>query len=152
MKQHREPQFCETERTPEQRLDTVQWAFGVSASAGGAPSPELVQLYERYILGEIDMAAIGVELEKMYPTTRGDDPRYAPGQPTDRWYPQLDVAPNPPYKPLPADYDASNEVAEPAGPELPADECVAQLRAFVADIRQHVAEMPPRQPYTRLDV
>lgn len=147
MKQDRKPQFCETERTPEQRLDSVQWAFGVSAGAGGAPSPELVRLYERYIFGEIDTQHIGEALRAMYPQQPSNDPM-------PRWTPDLDAAPNRPPKALPAGYvyDAAEEEEAPAGPEVPAAVCVAELRALVADIRQHVAEMPPRQPYTRLDV
>ncbi len=147
MSQHREPQFCETERTPAQRLESVQWAFGVAASAGGGLSPELVQLYERYILGEIDLAIIRVEMDRLYPQQPTTDPY-------PRYQPDLSGAPSPPYKPLPADYvpEPAEEEPEPAGPEVPAAVCVAQLRAFVADIRQHVSERPPRQPYTRLDV
>jgi hypothetical protein len=77
-----EPQFSETERTAEQRLESVHWAFGVSASAGGAPSSELVQLYERYILGELDMAGIDVAMNQLYPQYPSNDPhaKYAPGE------------------------------------------------------------------------
>lgn len=148
MSQPREPQFSEDERTPEQRLEGVQWAFGVSASAGGAPSPELVQLYERYILGEIDMLAIDVEVNRMYPQYPSNDP-YA-----GRWTPNLDVAPSRPYEPFPADYvpEPAEEEPAPAGPEVPAAVCVAQLRAFVQEIVEHLATLPPRQQYMRLDV
>lgn len=96
MSQPREPQFSEDERTPEQRLEGVQWAFGVSASAGGAPSPELVQLYERYVLGEITLGTIGAEVDRLYPQKPSNDP-YPPYQP------DLSGAPAPPYmkhKPL----------------------------------------------------
>ena len=122
MSQPREPQFFEDERTPEQRLDSVQWAFGVSASAGGAPSPELVQLYERYILGEIDMQYISAEMDRMYP-------QYPSNDPTPPYQPNLDVAPNrPPEAPPGYVYDADEEEEAPAGPEMPAALCVAQLR------------------------
>ena len=68
------PWFSETERTPAQRLESVQWAFGVSVSAGGAPSPELVQLYECYILGEIDLCGTRLEMELLYPKHPTTDP------------------------------------------------------------------------------
>jgi hypothetical protein len=139
------PSFSETERTPEQRLESVQWAVGVSASAGGAPSPELVQLYERYILGEIDMQHVGEALRAMYPQQPSNDP-------TPRWTPNLDVAPNrPPEVPPGFVYDAAEEEA-PAGPDVPAAVCVAQLRAFVQEIAEHQATQPPRQRYVQIDV
>ena len=141
------PQFCETERTPEQRLESVQWAFGVSASAGGAPSPELVQLYERYILGEIDLASVGAAVRQLYPQYPSNDP-YA-----GRWTPSLDVAPNrPPEAPPGYVSDASEKEQVPAGPDMPAALCVAQLRAFVQEIIEHQATQPPRQRYFQLDV
>ena len=146
MKQDREPQFCETERTPEQRLESVQWAFGVSASAGGAPSPELVQLYERYIFGEIDTQYIDTELNRMHP-------QYPSNDPTPPYQPNLDVEPNrPPEVPPGYVYDAAEEEAAPAGPEMPAAVCVAQLRAFVQEIIEHQATQPPRQRYIQIDV
>lgn len=139
------PSFSETERTPEQRLESVQWAFGVSASAGGAPSPELVQLYERYILGEIDMQYISVEMNRMYP-------QYPSNDPTPRYQPNLDVEPNrPPEAPPGYVYDAAEEEEAPAGPEMPAAVCVAQLRAFVQEIVEHLATQPPRQRYLYFD-
>jgi len=142
-----EPQFSETERTPEQRLESVQWAFGVSASAGGAPSPEVVQLYERYILGELDLVDIELEMNRMYPQYPSNDP-YA-----GRWTPNLDVAPNQPVEVPPGfEYDAAEEEEAPAGPEMPAAVCVAQLRAFVQDIVEHLATQPPRQRYIQIDV
>ena len=96
------PQFSETERTAQQRRESVNFAVGVTMSQGGI-SPALTALYKRYIAGEVDTEYIDVQLEKMYPTTRGDDPRYAPGQPTDRWYPDLDVPPNRPLRPVPGE-------------------------------------------------
>lgn len=99
MSQDREPQFCETERTRQQRRESVNFAVGVTMSQGGGISPALTALYKRYIAGDVDTAYIDAELEKMYPTTHGDDPRYAPGQPTDRWYPNLNVPPNRPLFP-----------------------------------------------------
>ena len=138
------PSFCETERTPAQRLESVQWAFGVSASAGGAPSPELAQLYERYILGEIDLAGIRTEIERLYPKQPTTDPY-------PRYKPDLSGAPSPPYKPLPAGYVFAAEVL-PEEPEPSAEDCLVLFRALVAEVRQHAAEMPRRQPYTRLDV
>ena len=148
MKQDREPQFCETERTPEQRLESVQWAFGVSASAGGAPSPELVQLYERYILGEIDTQYIDRELNRMYPQYPSNDPyaKYAPGE-----GPYIEPAPLVEAAPGFAD-DTAEEEEAPAGPEMPAALCVAQLRAFVQEIVEHLATQPPRQRYIQIDV
>ena len=148
MSQDREPQFCETERTPEQRLEGVQWAFGVSASAGGAPSPEVVQLYERYIFGEIDMQHIGLEMQRMYPQYPSNDPyaKYAPGEgPYVEPAPLVEAAPG-------FEHDAAEEEDAPAGPEMPAALCVAQLRAFVQDIVEHLATQPPRQRYIQLDV
>lgn len=147
MSQDREPQFCETERIPEQRLESVQWAFGVSASAGGAPSPELVQLYERYILDEIDTQHIGEALRAIYPQQPSNDP-YA-----GRWTPDLDVAPNrPPEAPPGYVCDAAEEEEAPAGLEMPAALCVAQLRAFVREIVEHQATQPPRPRYIQTDV
>ncbi|SFQ84228.1 hypothetical protein [Hymenobacter arizonensis] len=147
MSQDREPQFCETERTPEQRLESVQWAFGVSASAGGAPSPEVVQLYERYILGEIDMQHIDVAMSQLYPQYPSNDP-YA-----GRWTPNLDVEPARPVEVPPGfEYDPAEEEDAPAGPEMPAALCAAQLRAFVQDIVEHLATQPPRQRYIQIDV
>lgn len=89
-------------------------------------------------------------MDRPYPQYPSNDPVYGPGKPTDRWYPNLDAAPSLPCEPRPADCVYVEE--EPAGPEPPADVCVALLRAFVVDIRQHVAQLPPRQPYTRLNV
>ncbi len=148
MSQDREPQFCETERTPEQRLESVQWAFGVSASAGGAPSPEVVQLYERYILGEIDMQHIDVAMNQLYPQYPSNDP-YA-----GRWTPDLDnIEPARPVEVPPGFvYDADEEEPAPAGPEMPAAVCVAQLRAFVQEIVEHQATPPARQRYIQIDV
>lgn len=143
-----EPQFSETERTPEQRLESVQWAFGVSASAGGAPSPEVVQLYERYILGELDMAGIDVAMNQLYPQYPSNDPyaKYAPGEgPSVEPAPLVEVPPG-------FAADAAEGEAAPAGPEMPAAVCVAQLRAFVQDIVEHQATQPPRQRYIQIDV
>ena len=93
------PSFSETERTPEQRRESVKFAVGVTMSQGGGISPALTALYRRYVAGEVDMAYIDTQLETMYPTTRGNDPRYAPGQPADRWYPTLNVPPSRPLFP-----------------------------------------------------
>ncbi|UOQ83279.1 hypothetical protein [Hymenobacter sp. 5414T-23] len=147
MSQDCEPQFSETERTPEQRLESVQWAFGVSASAGGAPSPEVVQLYERYIFGELDMAGIDVAMNRLYPQYPSNDP-YA-----SRWTPNLDVEPARPVEVPPSfEYDPDGEEANPAGLVMSAALCVAQLRAYVQDIVEHLAAQPPRQRYISIDV
>jgi hypothetical protein len=143
MKTSYTPVFSGTERTPAQRLESVQWAIGMAASAGGVPSPELVPLYERYILGEMDLAGIRMEMERLYPKQPTTDhyPRYKP---------DLSGAPSPPYKPLPAGYVFEAEVLPE--PEPPAEECLVLFRALVEEVRQQATELPPRQPYTRLDV
>lgn len=87
--------FSETERTPQQRRETVKWAVGLAMSQGGSASPELVALYNRYIAGEITLATIRAEVERLYPQQPSTDP-YPPYQP------DLNGEPAPPYKPIPA--------------------------------------------------
>jgi hypothetical protein len=94
------PYFSETERTPQQRRESVKWAVGVAMSQGGSASPELVALYNRYIAGEIDLAYIRAELTRLHPQQPTTDPRYAPGQPTARWQPNLHAKPSRPYEPV----------------------------------------------------
>lgn len=143
------PYFSENERTPAQRLDTVQFALGVSASAGGQASAESLALYERYILGEIDLEHVGAAVREMYPQYPSNDP-YA------SYKPDLSGAPAPPYKPLPADaiQEAAaepDEAAAPDEPEQPAAVYVARMRAFAQDIADHLATQPPRQRYIYFD-
>ena len=90
------PHFAETERTPQQRRAGVKWAVGVAMSQGGAASPQLAALFNRYIAGEIDLACIRAEITRMYPPQPSSDPA-----PT-RWHPNLNAAPNRPYEPLDA--------------------------------------------------
>ncbi len=144
------PSFCETERTPAQRLDTVQFALGVSATAHGQASPESLALYERYILGEIDLAYIGAAVREMYPQYPSNDP-YA------TYKPDLSGEPAPPYQPLPADAiqevaQETDEAEEPNEPEQPAEVYVARMRAFAQEIADHLATQPPRQRYISIDV
>lgn len=82
------PVFSKTERTAAQRRESVQWAAGVTASQGSHISPALRDLYRRYVAGEIDIRYIDAELDRLYPQVPSDDPRYAPGQPTNRYYPE----------------------------------------------------------------
>lgn len=143
------PSFSENERTPAQRLDTVQFALGVSATAHGQASPESLALYERYILGEIDLAYIGAAVRDMYPQQPSNDP-YPP------YKPDLSGEPAPPYKPLPADAiqkatEEPDEAAEADEPEQPAAVYVARMRAFAQDIADHLATQPPRQRYIYFD-
>jgi hypothetical protein len=144
------PSFCETERTPAQRLDTVQFALGVSATAHGQASPESLALYERYILGEIDLAYIGAAVRDMYPQYPSNDPYGG------RWTPNLNAEPAAPYEPLPADaiqeVEEPDEAEEPDEPEQPAEVYVARMRAFAQEIADHLATQPPRQRYISIDV
>lgn len=136
------PSFSENEQTPAQRWDTVQFALGVSASAGGQASPESVQLYERYILGEIDLAHVGEAVRQLYPQYPSNDPY------TRRWTPNLNAEPaRPPEAPPGYVYDPAEDAVPEAEPEQPAEVYVARLHAFVQEIAEHVATLPPRQPY-----
>lgn len=142
----RAPYFSENEQTPAQRWDTVQFALGVSASAGGQASAESVQLYERYILGETDLEHVGAAVRQLYPQYPSNDPyaRYAPGE-----GPYVEPAP---VQEAPPDfvYDPAEEPE--AEPEQPAEVYVARLRAFVQEIADYVATLPPRQRYIQIDV
>lgn len=82
------PHFSDTEKTAAQRSESVKFAVGVSLSQGASISPELKALYQRYVAGEIDIAFIDQELALMHPQVPTTDPRYQPGQPTDRYYPE----------------------------------------------------------------
>jgi len=138
------PYFSENERTPAQRLDTVQFALGVAATAHGQASPESLALYGRYILGEIDLAHVGAAVRELYPQYPSNDP-YA------FYKPDLSGEPAPPYQPLPA--DAIPEAAEePDEAAEPAEVYVARMRAFAQDIADHLATEPPRQRYIQIDV
>ncbi|HEX8659017.1 MAG TPA: antitoxin VbhA family protein [Hymenobacter sp.] len=147
------PSFSENERTPAQRLDTVRFALGVSATASGQASPESLQLYERYVLGEIDLAYIGAAVRERYPQSPSNDPyaKYAAGEGPYVAPARLLEAP------LPADaaQEAAaepDEAAAPDEPEPPAEVYVARMRAFAQDIADHLATQPPRQRYIQLDV
>jgi hypothetical protein len=144
MSQDREPQFSETERTPAQRWDTVQFALGVSASAGGQASAESVQLYERYILGEIDLEHVGAAVRQLYPQYPSNDPH------AGRWTPTLDAEPARPLE-APPGYEHDPAEEPHAEPEQPADVYVARLRAYVQEIADYVATLPPRQRYIYFD-
>lgn len=144
------PCFSENERTPAQRLDTVQFALGVAATAHGQASPESLALYERYILGEIDLAHVGAAVRELYPQYPSSDP-YA------FYKPDLSGEPAPPYQPLPADAipeaaEEPDEAAAPDEPEQPAEVYVARMRAFAQDIADHLVTEPPRQRYIQIDV
>ena len=144
------PYFSENERTPAQRLDTVQFALGIAATAHGQASPESLQLYERYILGEIDLEHVGAAVRDMYPKQPSTDP-YPP------YVPDMTGEPSPPYKPLPADSiqeaaQEPDEAAEPDEPEQPAAVYVARMWALAQDIADHLATQPPRQRYIQIDV
>ena len=147
------PCFSENERTPAQRLDTVQFALGVSATAHGQASPESLALYERYILGEIDLAYIGAAVREMYPQYPSNDPyaKYKPGE-----GPYVEPA-RPLEAPLPADAiqeaaEEPDEAAAPDEPEQPAEVYVARMRAFAQEIADHLDTPPPRQRYIQIDV
>lgn len=144
----RAPYFSANEQTPAQRWDTVHFALGVSASAGGQASPESVQLYERYILGEIDLAYIGAAVRQLYPQHPSNDP-YA-----GRWTPRLDAAPSPLLE-TPSGHanDPAEEVesAPEAEFEQSAVVYVARWRAFAQEIAEFVATLPPHQPYLYFD-
>ena len=93
------PVFTDTERTSAQRSESVKWAVGVTMSQGQSISPRLTALYKRYIAGEIDQAYIDNALELMYPNQPTTDPRYQPGSPTDRYYPEpVEAAPTQQYQ------------------------------------------------------
>ena len=72
--QYRKPKFARTERTPAQRWETVSWAFAAGSADGGGPSPELVQLYKFYVAGDIDLAMVRGELDRLYPQYPSGDP------------------------------------------------------------------------------
>ncbi len=90
------PYFSETERTPQQRRESVKWAVGVAMSQGGGASPELTALFNRYIAGEISLATIRAEVARRYPQQLSTDPT-----PT-RWRPNLNAERSRPYAPLDA--------------------------------------------------
>ncbi len=88
------PYFSETERTPQQRRESVKWAVGVAMSQGGGASPELTALFNRYIAGEISLVTIRVEVARRYPQQPSTDPT-----PTC-WRPNLNAEPSQPYEPV----------------------------------------------------
>jgi hypothetical protein len=83
------PHFSDTERTAAQRSESVKFAVGVTMSQDLAIPAPVKELYKRYISGEIDIAYIAGEIDRMYPQVPTTDPRYQPGRPTDRYYPEL---------------------------------------------------------------
>ncbi|MFD2722143.1 hypothetical protein ACFST9_25730 [Hymenobacter monticola] len=138
------PYFSENEQTPAQRWDTVQFALGIAATAQGQASAESLQLYERYIFGEIDLEHVGAAVRDLYPQQSSND-SHAGG-----WTPNLDAEPaRPPQAPPGYVYDPAEEPA--AEPEQPADVYVARMRAFAQDIADHLATQPPRQRYIYFD-
>jgi len=126
MSQYRLPQFCETEQTPAQRWESVSGAFAAGSSDGGGPSPELVQLYKFYVAGDIDLAMIRGELDRMYPQYLSGDPKH-PGLP----------APRPVLPPL--------VLIEKPGRVFP-------FAAEMAALMQEIEALPPPQPYIQLDI
>ena len=126
MKQYRKPKFARTERTAAQRWDSVSWAFGAGSADGGGPSPELVRLYKFYVAGDVDLAMIRGELDRMYPQYPSGDPNY-PDPP----------APRPVFPPL--------MLAEEPGRVFP---FAAEMAALV----QEINNLPPRVHYTQIDV
>lgn len=126
MSQYRAPQFSETEQTPTQRWKSVTWALGAGSADGGGPSAELVRLYKFYIAGDIDLAMLDGELDRLYPQYPGGDPSY-PVPPALR----------PVFPPL--------VLVEEPGRVFP-------FAAELAALAQEIAALPPRQPYIRLDV
>jgi hypothetical protein len=83
------PKFSETEKTAAQRSESVRFAVGVTMSQNLPIAPELKELYKRYIAGEIDLAYIDSTLTRQHPQVPTTDPRYQPGQPSSRYYPEL---------------------------------------------------------------
>jgi hypothetical protein len=138
------PSFSENERTPAQRLDTVQFALGIAATAQGQASLESLQLYERYILGEIDLAHVGAAVRELYPQQPSNDP-------CPPYQPDLSGEPAPAYRPLPADA-IQEAAAAPDEPEQPAEVYVARMWAFAQEIADYLATQPPRQRYIQIDV
>ena len=120
------PQFSEEEQTPAQRWEGVAWAFAAGSADGGGPSPELARLYKFYVAGDIDLAMVRGELDRLYPQSPSGDPRY-PAPP----------APRPVLPPL--------VLVEAPGRVFP---FAAEMAALV----QEINALPPRQPYIRLDV
>ena len=125
MKQYRKPKFTWTERTPAQRWASVAWAFAAGSADGGGPSPALARLYQFYVAGDIDLAMLDGELDRLYPNYPSGDPSY-PDPP----------APRPVFPPL-------NLVEEPGR--------VFPFAAELATLMQEIAALPPRQPYSQLD-
>uniref|UniRef100_UPI001CF361CB hypothetical protein n=1 Tax=Hymenobacter terricola TaxID=2819236 RepID=UPI001CF361CB len=93
---------------------------------GGGPSPELVQLYKFYVAGDIDLAMIRGELDRLYPQYPSGDPKY-PDPPT----------PRPVFPPL--------VLVEAPGRVFP---FAAEMAALV----QELEALPPRQHYLELDL
>ncbi|MFD1874499.1 hypothetical protein [Hymenobacter bucti] len=126
MSQYQAPQFSETEQTPAQRWESVAWALGASSADEGGPSPEVVRLYKFYVAGDIDLAMVSGELDRLYPHYPSGDPHY-PNPPT----------PRPVFAPLVL-------VEEP--------DRVFPFAAEIAALVQAITALPTRQPYLQLDV
>lgn len=126
MKQYRKPKFARSERTAAQRWDSVSWAFGAGSADGGGPSPALVRLYKFYVAGDVDLAMIRGELDRLYPQYPSGDPNY-PDPP----------APRPVFPPL--------MLVEEPGRVFP---FAAEMAALV----QEINDLPPRVHYTQIDV
>lgn len=126
MKQYREPQFAEDEQTPAQRWEAVSWAFSVGSADGGGPSPELARLYKFYVAGDVDLAMIRGELDRMYPQYPSGDPKY-------------------PDPPAPRPVLPALVLVEEPGRVFP---YAAEMDALM----QEIAALPPRVRYIQIDV
>ena len=121
-----QPYFSEGERTPEQRWESVAWALAAGSADGGGPSLELARLYKFYVAGDIDLAMLGGKLDRLYPQYPSSDPQY-PNLPT----------PRPVLPPL--------VLVEESGRVFP-------FAAELDTLMQEIAALPPRVPYTQIDV
>jgi hypothetical protein len=86
----------------------------------------LVRLYKFYVAGDIDLAMLDGELDRLYPQYPAGDPNYP-----------VPPAPRPVFPPL--------MLVEEPGRVFP-------FAAELAALAQEIAASPPRQFYIRLDV
>lgn len=61
---HYELNFGPAEHTPEQRRAIADRAIAITRSQEHAPSAALLLLYERYVVGELDLYAISVHVSE----------------------------------------------------------------------------------------
>ncbi|KUG09212.1 hypothetical protein [Solirubrum puertoriconensis] len=66
MSQYRLPEFNENEQTPAQRWAVLAWAFAAGASDGARPSTEFARLGKFYVAGDIDLAMLSAEMDRLY--------------------------------------------------------------------------------------